>query len=64
MNQTLSRAGALVRQVKTYWREPKPGSYMPFREVASYAGGGIGAFSHERAFAHRARAAVSVEPAS
>lgn len=44
MNQTLSKAGALVRQVKTYWREPKPGSYMPFREVASYAGGGIGAY--------------------
>ena len=43
MNQTIAKAGAVVRQVKTYWRSPKPGSYMPFREVAAYAGGGIGA---------------------
>ena len=44
MNQTIAKAGAVVRQVKTYWRSPKPGSYMPFREVAAYAGGGIGAY--------------------
>ena len=30
--------------MKTYWRIPAPGKYIPFREIAAYAGGGIGAY--------------------
>ena len=29
---------------KTYWNIPMPGRYMPFKEIAAYAGGGIGAY--------------------
>ncbi len=28
----------------TYWKTPMPGRYMPFKEIAAYAGGGIGAY--------------------
>lgn len=30
--------------VKTYWKTPAKGRYMPFREIAAYSGGGIGAY--------------------
>ncbi len=30
--------------VKTYWKAPAKGRYMPFREIAAYSGGGIGAY--------------------
>lgn len=44
MQQKLQQAGALLKKVKTYWGHPMPGRYMPFREIAAYAGGGIGAY--------------------
>ena len=33
-----------VKSVKTYWKNPAKGRYMPFREIAAYSGGGIGAY--------------------
>lgn len=33
-----------VGKVKTYWKNPMKGRYMPFREIAAYSGGGIGAY--------------------
>ncbi len=33
-----------VSKVKTYWKTPMKGRYMPFREIAAYSGGGIGAY--------------------
>ena len=44
MNQKLAKAGALAKQVRTYWKQPMPNRYMAFREIAAYAGGGIGAY--------------------
>ena len=37
-----AKAGALVKNVKMHWNEPPEGHYMPFKEIVSYAGGGIG----------------------
>lgn len=34
----------LLSNLKTYWKVPMKGRYMTFREIASYAGGGIGAY--------------------
>ena len=33
-----------VSKVKTYWKTPMSGRYMPFKEIAAYSGGGIGAY--------------------
>ena len=33
-----------VSDFRTYWNIPMPGRYMTFKEIASYAGGGIGAY--------------------
>ncbi len=33
-----------VDKVKTYWKTPPIGRYMTFKEIASYSGGGIGAY--------------------
>ena len=33
-----------VSDFRTYWNIPMPGRYMPFKEIAAYAGGGIGAY--------------------
>ena len=33
-----------LKSVKTYWKTPAKGKYMPFREIAAYSGGGIGAY--------------------
>lgn len=33
-----------VDKVKTYWKTPPKGRYMTFKEIAAYAGGGIGAY--------------------
>ena len=44
MQGKIQQAGVLLKKVKTYWRHPMPGRYMPFREIAAYAGGGIGAY--------------------
>ncbi len=35
---------SLVSDFTTYWKTPMPGRYMPFKEIAGYAGGGIGAY--------------------
>ncbi len=40
----ISKAKSLLSDVKTYWKIPLPGRYMPFKEIAAYAGGGIGAY--------------------
>lgn len=34
----------LVDQVRYYWKKPAKGRYMSFKEIASYAFGGIGAY--------------------
>lgn len=33
-----------LSKLRTYWKEPMPGRYMPFKEIAAYSGGGIGAY--------------------
>ena len=33
----------LADNIKTYWRRPPEGKYMPFKEVTAYSVGGIGA---------------------
>ncbi len=33
-----------VDNVRTHWKTPMKGRYMPFREIAAYSGGGIGAY--------------------
>ena len=33
-----------VDMVKTHWKTPPKGKYMPYREIAAYSGGGIGAY--------------------
>ncbi len=35
-------AGALLNNLRTYWRTPPKGRYMPYREIASLSVGGIG----------------------
>ena len=40
----VTKIKSLLSDVKTYWRIPAPGKYIPFREIAAYAGGGIGAY--------------------
>ena len=33
-----------VDMVKTHWKTPPKGRYMPYKEIAAYSGGGIGAY--------------------
>ncbi len=33
-----------VSKLKTYWKTPMAGRFMPFKEIAAYSGGGIGAY--------------------
>jgi len=40
----VAKIKSLLSDVKTYWKVPAPGKYIPFREIAAYAGGGIGAY--------------------
>lgn len=40
----VEKAKAGLSKVRTYWKTPPLGRYMPFREIAAYAGGGIGAY--------------------
>ncbi len=35
---------SLLSDFRTYWNIPMPNRYMPFKEIAAYAGGGIGAY--------------------
>lgn len=34
----------LLSNLKTYWNKPMEGRYVPFKEIAAYSGGGIGAY--------------------
>ncbi len=34
----------LLKNLKEYWNVPMPGRHMTFKEIASYSGGGIGAY--------------------
>lgn len=34
----------LLSDIRTYWSTPKEGKYVPFKEIAAYSGGGIGAY--------------------
>lgn len=38
------KAFDLLGKVKTHWKTPMKGRYVPFREIAAYSGGGIGAY--------------------
>ncbi len=38
------KASNLLSDFKVYWNNPMPGRYMTFKEIAAYAGGGIGAY--------------------
>lgn len=38
------KANTLLSDLKVYWNNPMPGRYMTFKEIAAYAGGGIGAY--------------------
>lgn len=40
----ITKVKSLLSDVKTYWKIPLPGRYMPFKEIVAYAGGGIGAY--------------------
>lgn len=40
----VSKAKGLLSDVRTYWKIPMPHRYMTFKEIAAYAGGGIGAY--------------------
>ncbi len=33
-----------IKGIKTYWSYPAPGKYMPYKEILSYSGGGIGVY--------------------
>ena len=33
-----------ISKVKTYWKNPPAKRYMPYKEIAAYSGGGIGAY--------------------
>jgi Na+/melibiose symporter-like transporter len=39
-----AKARGLMDNVRYYWKEPPKGKYMPIKEVAAYAFGGIGAY--------------------
>lgn len=40
----VSKVKNLLSDFKVYWKYPMPGRYMTFKEIAAYAGGGIGAY--------------------
>ena len=44
MNEIVKKARSLLSDIVTYWKVPMPKRYMTFREIAAYAGGGIGAY--------------------
>lgn len=35
----------MLKNVKTYWKEPPEGKYMTFKEIFAYSVGGLGAYS-------------------
>lgn len=42
--QLKQTAQTLLTDVKHYWKKPPAGRYMPFKEIAAYSVGGIGAY--------------------
>ena len=38
------KAIGIISNVKEHWKTPAKGKYMPFKEIAAYSGGGIGAY--------------------
>ncbi len=38
------KARGILSDARVYWNLPMPGRYMTFKEIAAYAGGGIGAY--------------------
>lgn len=40
----MNKVGAFLSDLRMYWKIPMPGRYMTFKEIAAYAGGGIGAY--------------------
>lgn len=44
ISDTITKAGKLLDDVRYYWNEPPKGKYMSWKEIAAYAGGGIGAY--------------------
>ena len=39
-----NKINSILSDARTYWKIPMPGRYMTFKEIAAYAGGGIGAY--------------------
>lgn len=39
-----NKISTILSDARTYWKIPMPGRYMTFKEIAAYAGGGIGAY--------------------
>ncbi len=39
-----NKINTILSDARTYWKIPIPGRYMTFKEIAAYAGGGIGAY--------------------
>ncbi len=39
-----NKVTSLISDFRTYWNIPMPNRYMTFKEIAAYAGGGIGAY--------------------
>ncbi len=42
--QLVTKIKGFLSDLQSYWSVPKPRRYMPFREIAAYSGGGIGAY--------------------
>ena len=39
-----NKISTLLSDFRVYWKIPMPNRYMSFKEIAAYAGGGIGAY--------------------
>lgn len=44
MSNLLGKVSNLANDVRLYWKKPPIGRYMPYREIAAYSFGGIGAY--------------------
>lgn len=44
LNSKVDGLKSKLIDLKTYWNIPMPGRYMTYKEIAAYAGGGIGAY--------------------
>ncbi len=43
--ELLNKGIGMLKNVKTYWKNPPEGKYMTFREIFAYSVGGVGAYS-------------------